>query len=148
DGFEISSSRGIWRTSNVVVASGWCDQPAIPPMAARLDPTIEQLVPARYRHPAQLAPGGVLVVGASSTGVQLADELRRDGRAVYLAVGDHTRMPRRYRGRDIFWWLEQIGSLDRTIDDMRSSAAAQHEPSPQLVGRSDGSAVDLATLAT
>ncbi len=147
DRFEVGSSRGTWCASNVVVASGWCDQPAIPPMAARLDPTVEQLVPARYRRPGQLTAGRVLIVGASSTGVQLADELRREGRAVYLAVGDHTRMPRRYRGQDIFWWLEQIGSLDRTVDDMRSAAAAQHEPSPQLIGRADGGALDLATLA-
>ena len=123
--------------TNVVIATGWCDQPAIPAIAARLDPAIEQLAPASYRQPGQLADGGVLVVGASATGVQLADELRRAGREVYLAVGRHTRMPRRYRGMDIFWWLDQIGALDRTIDEMRSTAEAQREPSLQLVGRTD-----------
>jgi putative flavoprotein involved in K+ transport len=80
--------------------------------------------------------------------VQLADELRRDGRMVYLSVGRHTRMTRRYRGRDIFWWLDQIGSLDRTIDEVRSPADARREPSMQLIGRGDGINVDLRTLAS
>ena len=146
DGFEVATDRGTWRAANVVLATGWSDQPAIPAIAARLDPAIEQLAPTSYRHPGQLADGGVLVVGASATGVQLADELRRAGRDVYLAVGSHTRMPRRYRGMDIFWWLDQIGALDRTIDQMHSTAEAQREPSLQLVGRSTGGEVDLPTL--
>jgi len=147
DGFDVSTDRGGWHAANIVIATGWCDQPSIPAIAARLHPAIEQLAPARYRHPGQLADGGVLVVGASATGVQLADELRRAGRDVYLAVGGHTRMPRHYRGMDIFWWLEQIGALDRTVDEMRSMADARREPSLQLVGRTDGSNVDLGTLA-
>ena len=68
------------------------------------------------------------------------------GRDVYLAVGSHTRMPRRYRGMDIFWWLDQIGALDRTVDQLRSTAEAQREPSLQLVGRTTGGEVDLPTL--
>jgi len=71
----------------------------------------------------------VLVVGASASGVQLAHELRLDGRTVYLAVGRHTRMIRRYRGRDIFWWLDRIGALDRSVDEGRSVADARREPS-------------------
>ena len=85
----------------------------------------------------------MLVVGASATGVQLADELARAGRAVVLAVGGHTRLPRRYRGMDIFWWLERIGSLDRTIDEVPDPHAARHEPSLQLVGRPDHRDLDL-----
>ena len=88
----------------------------------------------------------MLVVGASATGVQLAEELRADGRRVMLAVGRHSRVPRRYRGMDIFWWLERIGALDRTIDEMPDPVAARHEPSLQLVGRPDHRTVDLATL--
>jgi len=89
----------------------------------------------------------VLVVGASATGVQLADELRQAGREVYLAVGSHTRMPRRYRGKDIFFWLERSGALDRGVDELRSVAEARREPSLQLVGRTGGVNVDLPTLA-
>jgi putative flavoprotein involved in K+ transport len=88
----------------------------------------------------------VLVVGASATGAQLADELARAGRDVVLAVGRHTRLPRRYRGMDIYWWLEQMGRLDRTIDDMPDPGAARSEPSIQLVGRPDHANLDLSTL--
>jgi putative flavoprotein involved in K+ transport len=148
DGFEVVTDRGSWRTASVVIATGWCDRPAIPPASLRLHPAIEQLVPADYRRPGQLAGGGVLIVGASATGVQLADELRRAGRDVYLAVGAHTRMPRRYRGKDIFYWLEQTGSLDRSVDDMPATVDVRREPSLQLVGRASGRTVDLATLAS
>jgi putative flavoprotein involved in K+ transport len=146
-GFDVATNRGSWHADNVVIATGWSDQPAIPPVAARLHAAIEQLAPENYRHPSQLVTGGVLVVGASASGVQLADELRRAGREVYLAVGSHTRMVRSYRGRDIFKWLEEIGALDRAIDQMPSVVDARHEPSLQLVGRSTGGEVDLATLA-
>jgi putative flavoprotein involved in K+ transport len=144
--FEVATSRGDWKANNVVIATGWSDLPAIPRLAARLDPSIVQLAPANYRNPAQLQDGAVLIVGASATGVQLADELSRAGRTVCLAVGGHTRMPRRYRGKDIFWWLDQIGTLDRTVDEQPSAAAARHEPSLQLVGRSDRT-IDLPILA-
>ena len=90
-----------------------------------------------YRNPDQLGRGGVLVVGASASGVQIADELNRAGRDVTLAVGRHTRMPRRYRGMDIFWWLEATGRLARTIDDVADPEAARRETSLQLVGRND-----------
>ena len=94
-------------------------------------------VPASaYRNPDALAPGGVLVVGASSSGVQIADELARSGREVTLAVGRHTRMPRRYRGLDAYWWLQVTGRLARTIDTMPDPRAARLEPSLQLVGTS------------
>lgn len=146
-GFEVATNRGSWHANNVVIATGWTDQPAIPPIAARLHPAIEQLAPANYRRPGQLAHGGVLVVGASASGVQLADELQRAGREVYLSVGRHSRMRRRYRGKDIFWWLEQLGALDRSVDQMRSFAEAQHEPSLQLIGRTTDGEVDLGTLA-
>ena len=135
-----------WHAAHVVMATGWCDQPAVPALAAALDPAITQVVPSRYRNPRGLPDGGVLVVGASATGVQLADELAATGRPVVLAVGRHSRMPRRYRGMDIFWWLERIGSLDRTIDEMADPASARREPSLQLVGRPDHADLDLATL--
>jgi putative flavoprotein involved in K+ transport len=145
DGFAVTTTSNQWRATNVVIATGWCDQPAIPAVAGQLDPTIAQLAPSAYRNPNSLPDGGVLVVGASATGVQLADELARTGRPVVVTVGSHTRLPRRYRGMDIFWWLERIGSLDRTLDQLPEPHAARDEPSLQLVGRPDRN-LDLATL--
>ncbi len=116
--FGVTTTSNRWTVNNVVIATGWCDQPAVPAIAGRLDPGITQVTPSAYRNPGSLPEGGVLVVGASATGVQLADELAHAGRDVVLAVGSHTRLPRRYRGMDIFWWLERIGSLDRTIDEV------------------------------
>ena len=144
--FEIITSDQTWRAGNVVVATGWCDRPAVPAMAHQLDRELTQVVPAVYRRPADLPDGGVLVVGASATGVQLADELTAAGRDVVLAVGSHSRLPREYRGMDIFWWLERIGTLDRTIDEAPDPVAALQEPSVQLVGRPDHRTIDLGTL--
>ncbi|HEX6786395.1 MAG TPA: NAD(P)-binding domain-containing protein, partial [Acidimicrobiales bacterium] len=144
--FVVTTTDQTWQAARVVMATGWCDQPAVPAFAAALDPAIAQVVPSHYRNPRELPDGGVLIVGASATGVQLADELAAAGRPVVLAVGRHSRLPRRYRGMDIFWWLERIGSLDRTIDEMPDPAAARREPSLQLVGRPDHADLDLATL--
>ncbi len=141
-----STGPGSFTADNVVVATGWCDRPAIPAVAAHLPPTFHQVVPSAYRAPGDLPAGGVLVVGASATGVQLADELHRSGRPVTLAVGSHQRLPRRYRGMDTFWWLDLIGAFDRTVDDVDDVAAARHEPSLQLVGRPDHSTLDLPAL--
>ena len=81
------------------------------------------MTPADYRNPGQLPPGGVLVVGASASGVQIADELHRSGRPVTLAVGEHVRMPRTYRGRDILWWMDAAGVLDERYDAGRRPGA-------------------------
>jgi putative flavoprotein involved in K+ transport len=144
--YRVTTDAGCWTADAVVVATGWCDIPYVPAVAAALDPRIDQLTPVGYRSPAELADGGVLVVGASATGVQLADEIARAGRRVVLAVGSHTRMPRRYRGLDIMWWLDAMGALDRRLDEHPSPAAARAEPSLQLVGNPDGRNVDLLSL--
>jgi putative flavoprotein involved in K+ transport len=144
--YELDTAAGRWAACAVVVATGWCDVPHVPALAAALDPRIEQLTPAGYRAPADLPDGGVLVVGASATGVQLADELTGAGRRVVLAVGSHTRMPRRYRGPDIMWWLDAMGLLDRRLDEHAAPAAARAEPSLQLVGSTSGRNVDLHSL--
>jgi putative flavoprotein involved in K+ transport len=143
---SVQTSTTRWIARNVVIATGWCDQPAIPTVARRLGPAVTSMSPSGYRNPGTLPAGGVLVVGASATGVQLADELARSGRDVTLAVGRHTRLPRRYRGMDIWWWLDRLGSLDRTIDEVPDPVAAIREPSVQLVGRPDHSDVDLPAL--
>jgi putative flavoprotein involved in K+ transport len=148
-GYRVVTDRGTWRARHVVIATGPHGQPRLPTGTTGLDGA-ELLTSNRYRNPASLAPGSVLVVGASASGVQIADELNRAGRDVVLAVGRHTRMPRRYRGMDIFWWLESTGRLARTIDDVPDPAAARREPSMQLVGgHRDGGPVpdlDLAAL--
>jgi putative flavoprotein involved in K+ transport len=145
-GFEVGTDQAAWRAASVIIATGWCDRPVVPPMARALPADIHQVVPGEYRTPGSLPDGGVLVVGASATGAQLADELRAAGRDVTIAVGRHTRMPRSYRGMDIYWWLGRLGLLDATIDEMPDRALARREPSAQVVGRPDHRRLDLATL--
>ena len=146
NGFRVVTNRGVWSASSVVVATGYCDLPAVPAASRGLAPSVRQMVPSDYRRPEQLPAGGVLVVGASSTGVQLADEIQRSGRQVTLAVGRHTRLPRRYRGRDILWWLDQLGVLSQRADAVHDIERSRHQPSLQLVGRPDHSSLDLAVL--
>ena len=93
-------------------------------------PGVAQITPSAYRNPAQLPDGRVLVVGASATGVQIADELARAGREVVLAVGRHSRVPRRYRGMDIWWWLDQIGTFAKTIDEIATRTAGPQRGRP------------------
>ena len=149
EGYDVVTDRSIWRASHVVVATGPHGVPYAPAALANRT-EVEVLTSNRYRNPSRLAPGGVLVVGASSSGVQIADELVHAGRHVVLAVGRHTRMLRRYRGMDAFWWLETTGRTARTIDEVRDPQAARREPSLQLIGRDEGDLrgqeVDLATL--
>ena len=131
DDYQVVTDQGTWRARRVVIATGPHGKPRVPPGLR----TTEVLTANHYRNPGQLASGGVLVVGASASGVQIADELVRSGREVVLAVGRHTRLPRSYRGLDVFWWLEATGRLARTIDDVPDPVAARHESSLQLVGR-------------
>jgi putative flavoprotein involved in K+ transport len=142
-GYRISTGRGDWTARTVVLATGCFDRPLVPDMAGALSPRMRQLVPSRYRNPQSLPDGGVLVVGASATGVQLAEEIHRSGRPVTLAVARHVRLPRSYCGRDIMWWLDRIGVLDERIGDVTDIEAARRQPSLQLAG---GRSIDLALL--
>lgn len=150
DGFRVVTAGRTWLARSVVVATGATGRPALPAGLLGLDPSVEVISPLEYRRADALPAGGVLVIGASSSGVQIAEELALAGRRVVLAVGSHTRMPRRYRGVDLYWWLERTGRLGRTIDTMRDPAAARHEPSYQVVGRAPGDPrpadLDLRTL--
>jgi putative flavoprotein involved in K+ transport len=110
-------------------------------------PGITSLTPADYRNPVGLPQGGVLVVGASASGVQLAEEIYRSGRPVTLAVGEHVRMPRTYRGRDIMWWLDAAGVLDQRHTEVDDLVRARNVPSMQLIG-SPGRTVDLNALTS
>ena len=121
-GFELDTSDGPITTRNVVIATGPYQQPVIPEAASEL-PGIVQITASTYRNPAQLPPGGVLVAGAGASGCQIAEELLRAGRAVFLSVGAHRRVPRRYRGKDIVWWIEALGMDDRVADEQESRKA-------------------------
>ncbi|WP_455925087.1 flavin-containing monooxygenase [Pseudomonas putida] len=110
-GFTVETSEGIIQARRVVAATGPFQRPVIPPIAPQ-NLALTQIHSADYRNPQQLPAGGVLVVGAGSSGVQIADELRRAGRDVYLSVGQHDRPPRAYRGRDFCWWLGVLGEWD------------------------------------
>jgi putative flavoprotein involved in K+ transport len=117
-------------------------------MAHHLPPSTRQITPATYKNPEALPKGAVLVVGASATGVQLAEEIQCSGRPVILSVGRHTRLPRQYRGRDIWWWLDRSGLLDETFDNVTDREQALRHPSFKLIGRPDHRTLDLATLRT
>jgi putative flavoprotein involved in K+ transport len=108
---------------------------------------ITTLTPLQYRHPDQLEPGGVLIAGASATGVQLADEIHRSGRPVTLAVGQHVRAPRVYRGRDLQWWLDRAGVLDERYDEVDDIVRARRVPSFQLAGTPGRTTIDLNALS-
>jgi putative flavoprotein involved in K+ transport len=144
--YRVVTDRGPWKARNVVIATGYCDVPFVPSLAAQLPPGVVQVVPTRYRRPADLPEGGVLVVGASATGVQLADEIHASGRPVTLAVSRHTRLPRVYRGRDILWWLDAMGVFDETAERVFDIEASRRQPSLQLVGRPDHATLDLPLL--
>ena len=102
----------------------------------------------QYRNPGQLSDGAVMVVGASATGVQIAAEIRRSGREVILAVGEHVRGPRLYRGRDIHWWMEAAGVLDERYDEVDDIVRARRVPSMQLAGSDERAAFDLNALTS
>lgn len=113
-GFTVETSDGVIEANRVVVATGPFQRPVIPPIAPQ-DPRLTQIHSAQYRNPQQLPEGAVLVVGAGSSGVQIADELLRAGRQVYLSVGQHDRPPRAYRDRDFCWWLGVLGEWDAAV---------------------------------
>lgn len=131
-GYLVETNRGAWRARTVVVATGGsvsAVRPSVP-----LPPGITTVTAAGYRNPSQLPDGGVLVVGASASGIQIAEELVRSGRPVTLAVGEHVRLPRTYRGHDVLWWMDASGLLDERWDTVPDLARARNLPSMQLVG--------------
>jgi putative flavoprotein involved in K+ transport len=147
DHYLVTTSRGEIRSRTVVIASGANNRPTVPTFAHAVPPGLEQVTPSGYRGPEALPDGGVLVVGAAATGVQLAAELRRSGRAVTLSVGEHVRLPRMYRGRDVLWWMDASGVWDERYDQVDDLNRARRLPSPQLVGTSERLTLDLGTLA-
>jgi len=148
DSYRVITNRGEWRTRALVIASGACNLPAVPGLAAHLPSSIQQITPRGYRNPDQLEDGGVLVVGASATGLQLAEEIQLSGRPVTLAVGEHVRLPRTYRGLDIQWWMDVIGLFDEGLDAVDDVQRVRGLASPQLIGSDEHRTLDLNALSS
>jgi putative flavoprotein involved in K+ transport len=146
DDYLVATAQGDWSCRAVVLATGACNIADVPAVAAALPSSIHALTPMQYRNPAQLPEGGVLVVGASATGTQIADEIHRSGRPVTLAVGEHIRVPRVYRGRDIEWWMDAAGVLDERYDQVDDIERARRVPSLQLTGSPSRATLDLNAL--
>ncbi len=141
--YRVTTNDGEWRCRAVIVASGACNVPSVPKINELLPPGMRSITPHEYRNPGQLDEGGVMVVGASATGLQLADEILQTGRPVTIATGEHVRMPRSYRGRDILWWLDRVGISDERYDELDDIGRARRLPSPQLVGTPERITLDL-----
>ena len=143
-GFDIAVTEGSLHARNVVIATGPFQRPRIPALAAHLSSSVLQIDPSRYRNPDELPAGKLLVVGSGASGCQIADELLHAGRVVYLSVSRHRRAPRRYRGRDIYWWLEKMGRFAQTIDTFPGRA---WPPSTVVTGVNGGYDVNVRQLA-
>ena len=146
--YHVTTTRGDWQCEALVIASGACNQAQIPAIAELAPESLQMLTPGQYRNSAQLENGGVLVVGASATGLQLAEEIHRSGRQVTLAVGEHVRLPRTYRGKDIQWWMDKLGIFDQRYDEIDDLIRGRSLPSPQLVGSPTRESLDLNRLTT
>ena len=140
-GFKVETDSGVINARYVVSATGPFQKPAIPPVIPA-DAPITQIHSSDYHNPQQLPAGNVLVIGAGSSGVQIADELQNSGRQVYLSVGEHDRPPRRYRGRDNVWWLGVLGKWDLATPP----AGAEHV-TIAVSGVDGGQTVDFRNLA-
>ena len=146
DGYCVVTNRGEWSCQSVIIASGGFNTPAIPKVAADVPDHITQLTPHEYGSADKIEDGGVLVVGGSATGMQLADELLTAGHDVTVTTGEHVRMPRTYRGKDILYWMDRCGLLDEGYDEIDDINRGRKLPSSQLVGSNDKQILDLNSL--
>jgi len=145
-GYSVRTDQGDWSCRTVVIASGAFNIACVPDVAGRVPRSVTTFTTQQYRNPDQLPVGGVLVVGASSSGTQIANEIHRSGRPVTLSVGEHIRAPRMYRGKDLEWWMDAVGILDERYDKVDDIARARRVPSLQLAGTPDRSTLDLNAL--
>lgn len=143
--FLLQTTIGEFVADNVIVATGTFQYPNIPEFASKLPTYIHQLHSSEYKNSEVLPEGAVLVVGSAQSGCQIADELNEAGREVYLCTGKANRLPRRYRGHDSFWWAEQLGIMDQTLDAL-PSPAARFMPNPQVSGKNGGKTLGLHQL--
>src|SRR5262245_10369090 len=148
DGYEVVTAQGTWRCKAVVLATGAFNVAQVPKLAEALPSGIAQLTTAQYRNPGDLDAGGVMVVGAAASGAQIADEIQRSGRPVTLAVGEHVRAPRTYRGRDIQWWMDATGLNDERYDQVENLGRVRSLPSFQIAGYADRRDIDLNALTS
>ena len=146
-GYVVQTDQDCWQARSVVLAAGASIVAKVPALQSGVPSGITTLNPAVYRKPGELPDGGVLVVGASASGIQIAEELHRSGRPVTLAVGEHVRMPRTYRGEDILWWMDAAGLLDERYDQIPDLGRARNLPSMQLIGSPDRRTLDLNSLS-
>jgi putative flavoprotein involved in K+ transport len=145
-GYVVRTDQVDWSCRAVVIASGAFNIACVPGVTDRVPRSVTTLTTQQYRNPDQLPAGGVLVVGASSSGTQIANEVHRSGRPVTLSVGEHIRAPRVYRGKDLEWWMDAAGILDERYDKVDDIARARRVPSLQLAGTPDRSTLDLNAL--
>jgi putative flavoprotein involved in K+ transport len=145
-GYRVRTTAGDLLAENVVIATGFHQMPKIPAMASALPGDIAQLHTDAYRNPASLPEGAVLVVGSAMSGCQIAEELYQAGRRVYLATGATGRVPRRYRGRDIIDWLEQIGFFELTLEQM-PPGSTRFDSIPHVSGANGGHTLNLHQFA-
>ena len=148
DGYEVVAGQGTWHCKAVVLATGAFNIAQVPKVSDAVPPGIAQLTTAQYRNPESLEAGGVMVVGAAASGAQIADEIHRSGRPVTLAVGEHVRAPRTYRGRDIQWWMDATGLNDERYDQVENLDRARSLPSFQIAGYADRRNIDLNALTS
>jgi putative flavoprotein involved in K+ transport len=141
-GYCVTAEDAVYEARNVVVATGLYQHPKLPPFSANITPAVTQLHSGQYRNADSLPPGAVLVVGTAQSGCQIAEELYQSGRKVYLCVGSTGRAPRRYRGKDCFYWLDLIHFLDRTPDKL-PSPAARFAGNPHTSGKGGGHNLNL-----
>jgi putative flavoprotein involved in K+ transport len=146
DGYVVVTDQGEWRCRTVVVASGACNIARVPALNDAVPSGVATLDSMQYRNPDQLGPGGVMIVGASATGTQFADEIHRSGRPVTLSTGEHIRAPRLYRGRDVEWWMDIAGVHNERYDEVEDIARARKLPSFQLTGTPERKTLDLNAL--
>ncbi|ABB56872.1 putative flavoprotein involved in K transport [Synechococcus elongatus PCC 6311] len=142
-GFQLLTNEGEYWAQQVVIATGAYHEPKRHPLAARLPESIVQIDARDYRNPEQLPPGAVLVVGSGQSGCQIAEDLFLAGRTVHLSVGSAPRSPRRYRGRDVVDWLDQMGYYDTPIDAHADPRSVRRKTNHYLTGRDGGREIDL-----
>ncbi|NNE84442.1 MAG: NAD(P)-binding domain-containing protein, partial [Alphaproteobacteria bacterium] len=147
-GYRVATDQGDWHCRTLVLASGACNIANVPPLALAIPDHIAQVTPTQYRNPDQLAEGGVMVVGVAATGAQLAQEIHQSGRPITVSVGEHVRVPRTYRGRDIQWWMDRTGLMDERYDDIDDINRARSLPSFQLTGSDNRAMLDLNALSS
>ena len=147
EGYTLETTAGTFHAKNVVVATGLYQKPKIPRFSGVLSPDIRQLHSDSYRHPNALSSGAVLVVGSAQSGAQIAEELYESGRKVYLSVSRSGRVPRRYRGRDINWWINTLGLYERTVDELRSPRE-KFGGKPHISGTKGGHTLNLHQFAS